>query len=606
MKILVITLPQRDTPSGHPPLGALSIINYARKHSGQDVQVELFNIDAHRPTYEEALEYICKFSPDILGISAVLSTAYAYTKRLSLDIKRLLPDTLIVVGGNLGASAEILLRKAGVDLCVLGEGEKVFLNIINHAKATCHPPSFNKIPGIALLDDSDKFINTGYETPLAAEEIWCVDWADLERDGTLDLYFPIFSVEGLGKKFISLKEGQVNAITRGKKRLGGLACSKGCVSRCTFCHRWDKGIRHIPVDVVMKQLEFYIEKYNVGVVNMLAETFGSDKRWLKEFLEKVKPYNILWAAYGVRTSVVDPDLIRRMKDAGCYCIGYGNETGSSKILEVMEKKVTLQDNYNAAKWTIEAELNNAIQLVIGMPGETPETIRETIEYVNYVIALSPLQDPRNISVNYAQALPGTPLYEFGRACGLIGREADSEEEYLLAISDRDASDPLTTVNFTNYPRLTQLSWNLLIRIEACHSYVNKFGMAHYCSLLLEDNTFGYLPEVVMNELKNNSSPTIPLFFKLLLRGKFNAMVICYPRIFYHLRRFAGFFMLVNMFKRFGAHQALVLCIDYAKYILRMNNRPWKFQYRSLRKIVDEESPQIPTDSIEMKPLRKGR
>ena len=85
------------------------------------------------------------------------------------------------------------------------------------------------------------------------------------------------------------------------------------------------------------------------------------------------------------------------------------------MLEVMEKNVKIEDNYNAAKWTVEAGLGNTIQLVVGMPGESPETIRETIEYCQYCLSLDEEQDPRAISINFAQALPGTPSGRAGRS-----------------------------------------------------------------------------------------------------------------------------------------------------------------------------------------------
>ena len=76
------------------------------------------------------------YEPDVLGISAVVSTAYEYSKRLSCDIKNILPETLIVLGGNMGASANVLLRKTGVDLVVVGEGEQIFLDVVERASKT--------------------------------------------------------------------------------------------------------------------------------------------------------------------------------------------------------------------------------------------------------------------------------------------------------------------------------------------------------------------------------------------------------------------------------------------------------------------------------------
>ena len=136
---------------------------------------------------------------------------------------------------------------------------------------------------------------------------------------------------------------------------------------------------------------------------------------------------VLWCAGAVRTKTVSPDMIAMMKDAGCVSLSYGMETGSPSILEVMEKKTSLQDNMNAQKWTVEAGFNTVVQLVLGMPGESPKTVRETTEFCKYCFTLSPTLNPNNFSINYAQALPGTPLYEYARRSGLIESGLDGEE-----------------------------------------------------------------------------------------------------------------------------------------------------------------------------------
>ena len=118
----------------------------------------------------------------------------------------------------------------------------------------------------------------------------------------------------------------------------------------------------------------------------------------------------------------------------------------------MEKKTTLQDNRNAQQWTVNAGFySTIIQFIIGMPGESPETINETLEFSKWAYTLNENLNPLIFSINYAQALPGTPLYEYGRKLKLIGRDIDSEEEYLIFVSDRDAADVGSVVNFTDYP-----------------------------------------------------------------------------------------------------------------------------------------------------------
>ena len=128
-KILILTTPIRPVPTGFPPIGSLSIITELKKAGYRDI--EFYNIDYLRPDYKDAIAHIKERKPDILGISAVVSTAYAYTKDLSLDIKSELPNTTIILGGNLGASAEIILKKTGVDFVCTGEGEVTILDFVS-------------------------------------------------------------------------------------------------------------------------------------------------------------------------------------------------------------------------------------------------------------------------------------------------------------------------------------------------------------------------------------------------------------------------------------------------------------------------------------------
>jgi len=93
-----------------------------------------YNIDYHRYSEVEIKKHFKVNQYDVIGISSVVSTAYAYTKYLVTLIKEASPNTIIVLGGNLGASAEILLRKAAIDICVVGDGEKIIQHLIKNIK----------------------------------------------------------------------------------------------------------------------------------------------------------------------------------------------------------------------------------------------------------------------------------------------------------------------------------------------------------------------------------------------------------------------------------------------------------------------------------------
>ena len=103
--------------------------------------------------------------------------------------------------------------------------------------------------------------------------------------------------------------------------------------------------------------------------------------------------------------------------------------------------MSVEKNIKALKEIYEARLSTIVQLVIGMPGETDQTIDETIDFILKTMKYYPDPFRKKItymcSVNYAQSLPGTPLYEYAREHGFIGRTIDDEEKYLLKISDKN-------------------------------------------------------------------------------------------------------------------------------------------------------------------------
>jgi len=627
-RALIITTPIRPVPTDFPPIGSLSIVSYVRRHGAGEI--DFYNIDANRPRFEEAVDFIVRFKPDVLGISAVVSTAYEYTKKISLAIKERLPNILIVVGGNLAASAEILLRRTGTDICVLGEGERVFADILRRADTTLKAIDYADIPGLALIDAADTVRNTGYPPSLSRDEVYDIDWSILELTSPISHY-----ICGLHATQQALRRFNHDPRTFEPKRAGKtnllFPTAKGCVARCTFCHRWDKGIRYIPVDTVIERLKYLIDRHNVGFVNMADENFGTDHRWLRELCEKIKPLDILWRVGGMRVNCVTPELIAMMKDAGCCSIVYGMESGSPRILQVMEKKTKQEDNLNAMRWTVGAGLSTVVQLVLGMPGESPETIQETIEFTRWAVLQAPDQNPNNLSVNYAQALPGTPLYEYGRHAGLIGRSLDDEEDYLLRISDKDAHDEFSTLNFTDFPVLETLVWRPRITVETNYAYVRKFGLERYHSSLLKDTDYFSVKNVddgyyanpkrlvdrsgtadtihgVKRRYESDDISRVPGLWDLIKKRHLGLAMICYPVLFYRLRAFLPVMVFLKNFRKYSLRENSRILFDYLKFKLLPMRAETDFshEYKSLRRIVNTDLGELPTDSAAMAPLRKGR
>ena len=621
MKVMIVTTPIRPVPTGFPPFGSLALIKYLRKNGIDDV--EFYNIDGNRPSYDEVLAHIRERKPDVFGISAVVSTAYEYTKRLALDVKAVSPETMIVLGGNLGASANVLLTRAGIDLVALGESERILVNVVNRAHETRTPSEFKDIPGLALLDTDGTLVNTGYEAQLPGEDLYDIDWDDLAQSSNMDLFFPIIDSDGAGLDHLKRDKRYMEPARRGKK-VATLYTAKGCVSRCTFCHRWDKGIRFIPAEVLRPRIEELVTRFNVGFLRIADENFGTNKRWLDTFCETVKEFDLLWGC-GTRVKGVTEEQIDMMRDSGCVSILYGNESGSARMLEVMEKKVNLQSNYDALQWTVERGLDSVVPLVVGMPGESPETVAETIEFCKFATTVDPVQRPTDMSVNYAQALPGTPLYEFARRRAMIGPGIDGEEEYLLAISDRDAHDEYTTLNFTDYPKLMCETWRPRITVEVNYNYLQKFGQDHYRRQFFgeggpfdapgHDSGYYANPKRLMETGGESQSPqdtdaaSRPAsLFHLIRTGHWGLALIFHPVAAYHARSLLLFMVIAKNLREYGTKHSWAMVREYLAFRLTtvLHRRKFEHGYKTLRKIVERDIGAMPGDDPALEALRRGR
>lgn len=600
MNFCICTTPIRPYPTDFPPFGSMAIIQSLRKIG---VTADFYNIDYFRYSHEEVEDYFKKHQFDVVGISAVVSTAYTYTKYLSKLIRSVSPNTLIIVGGNLGASAEILLRKCEVDCCVIGDGEKIIrilLPILDEK-----PLNYKRLmetEGIAFLDEQKNFCFTGFGVKPSAEEVEFPDYSILELDGSISHFIPKISEQrhAFGEQVAP------------DKRRAIVVTTKGCVARCTFCHRFEQGFRALPVYEVEEHLCHLMSRYDVAYVTIGDENFGSDQKVTRELVERFSALGLKWRAAGVRTRTTTKEMLQHWKDNGCTEVIYGVESGSTKMLKVMEKNLTVKENIKALKWTGEVGLSTTIQLVIGMPGENDDTIFETIDFLKevapHIKKWEGIPPSNSISINYAQALPGTPLYEYAREHGLIGSKIDDEEQYLINISDIDAYSEDHFINLTGLPLLKVLMWRPLIGayLDAEH-YRAKNGREKRLNFL---QVVWYYSSVVGNKLyrllrKRPSLKVSDSGYFNISRGIKYAPLLLNPltkKVFYHLLASA---VLIRHIKKplFIIH----LVLEHLRWYFKRDSSMMVKADKSLRKIISIVSTN-PDQTIEdkMLPLRKGR
>lgn len=601
MKICITTTPIRPVPTYFPPFGSLAIIQSLRTIAEE---AEFYNIDYHRYAESEIEAYFKGKQFDVVGISSVVSTAYAYTKFLAALIHRVSPSTVIIVGGNLAASAEILLRKCCVTFCVTGDGEIIIRELITALREGKQDDEhLRDIKGICFLERDGAFHFTGYGDKPSAQDVEDPDYLILEKDGSILHYVPELSDD----RFCS-----IDGSSMGKWVSATVVMTKGCVSRCTFCHRWEKGYRALPQAGVVNHLRFLIDRYNVRYIDLADENFGSDRAQAYTLATSMGKMGLLWRAGGVRSSTVNPEHLKHWKENGCINVTFGTESGSQTMLNVMEKKISVEQNLNALKWTYEAGMGSVIQMILGMPGECDKTVQETIEFLNKAsnyLYLGGGYPSSKISLNYAQALPGTPLYEYGRELGFIGNTIDEEEAYLYRISDTDAYSEDHFVNYTGFPLLKVLMWQqeILAKVDVDYmqrkfnSRLSLLGVAKFYFQLIYSRLRKH-PEQHSDE---DGYTRKSGYYNIHEAGKFAPLLLNpVTKLFFHLLLAIGM-----AFGRKHGRSGFSLIAEYLWWSLKqlfVSSGSDNLPAESLRKVITIQSEMDNPEKDLMIPLRRGR
>ena len=301
-------------------------------------------------------------------------------------LRAALPDTrLAIFGPNVTAEPEPTLKKSAVDFVILGEPEEAIL-LLAQGK---DPAS---IPNLAWLED-DEVQQT--------ERVFPEGWASYPLPARdllpLDLYTIPFA-----------------------RRLPctTMATTRGCPSACTFCptHIWNKRtVRPRPLHLVMQEIDEIVQRYGFKEVVIRDDTFTWNRERVIEFCDllRARNHDLTWRCFAT-VNTVDRDLLFAMAGAGCTQVCYGFESGDPELLSRSGKQTTVEQGREAARWSHEAGLEISGTFLVGMDGETRETVNRSIAFAKEA-KLDYLQ------VNVATPLPGT---SFGRRQDKKGRNSD--------------------------------------------------------------------------------------------------------------------------------------------------------------------------------------
>ncbi len=359
MKVLLV-IPNFDSYLVAPQLGVLYISSYLKKHGVDVVVVEGLRDNL---TDQQILDKINEEKPDAVGIHC-LTGFYKTVVRLSNLIKEN-GHTCIIGGAHPTFMPYTTLSESKADYVICGEGEIPFLKLAQNNFVN------NMIKGVYSLSDlkNDDFQTDGKPVAKAEyvenlDDIPFPDWDQIPPSS-----YP-HSPHGLFAKGYPI---------------GVIIASRGCPYQCTFCSSknfYDK-VRFRSPENVVEEIKYQIEKFGIKELQ-----FTDDNLTLKEdYIIKVcnlmleNNINIPWSTpNGVRADRVNKEIILLMKKAGCYMLDFGIESANPQILKTIKKGETIEQIEHSINLAHELGMITIGNFIFGLPGETKETIEETINF----------------------------------------------------------------------------------------------------------------------------------------------------------------------------------------------------------------------------------
>jgi anaerobic magnesium-protoporphyrin IX monomethyl ester cyclase len=467
--------PEKLIGSGQVPRLAPIYLARWMERSGYGPECcDFFDICSLNPSEEEIRAYFRAQQPDVIGISAIFVFSYKYVKQAARIAREECPNAWIVVGGHLAAVAHIILQKTEADLCVAGDGELPWVALLDYVKRngrTLRYEELEKIPGIAFTNADGSFRFNGFAAGIPGFDIPLTDY-DLLRSGLknraelLDIYF----YAHFDPIMVASHPGFSDPIK--PIRGANMFTSKGCVARCTFCQRAAKGYRTISLKKIEEHVVMLKERFGIGFISLLDENFGSDRKHAFAIAELMKKYDILWVAGGVRVNTFSFSDLKLLKENNCTGITYGIESGSQAMIDVMEKKITIAQTVEALANCIKLDMPvTRLKVLLGLPGETEETVRETGHFLATVAHLLGAHPNRlGFTTTYVIPIPGTPLYEYGQQVGVIPADLNGEEGYIESLASLIDADKGEYVNLSGAPAKEAFFWDILAQMEASRVY----------------------------------------------------------------------------------------------------------------------------------------
>ena len=338
------------------PIGLLSLAAWLDQHGHQTVVHDCLGPFAP-PTIEENADIILATDPELIGFSTTTS-AFMEAVDMALHIKRLRPQLKIVFGNaHVSSLGEPLLRHfQEIDYLCIGEGEGAMLDL-----ADGKPVS--EIPNLMYRDGASIIANPRRQRILDLDELPFPAYEKLL--GFPDAYhLPLFAY---------VKKSGATMIT-----------SRGCPYTCSFCDRtvFERLYRVNSAKYIYNHMKHLRDAFGVYHINFYDDLFTAQPKRVFELCDLLieNPLGMQFNC-AIRTGHTSDEMLQRLKQAGALMVSMGIESADPAMMERHKAGVTLESVKRTVEQIHAAGLRAKGLFIFGMPGETPETVRTTSDFI---------------------------------------------------------------------------------------------------------------------------------------------------------------------------------------------------------------------------------
>ncbi|MGQ9588152.1 MAG: B12-binding domain-containing radical SAM protein [Thermoplasmata archaeon] len=376
-----------------PPLN-LMYLAAALEEAGFPVRIVDANLQEESPG--EIARQIRAMAADIVGLTAAtatIKTALQYVR----EIKRAIPDTFTIIGGPHASflPIETLQMERRLDAVVIGEGEQTIVDLANACDA--RNGSTTNIKGIAyrIREGKDEKIIVNDPRPLIE---------DLDSVPFPARHLVPFNEYGIFNKGTTI---------------GVMITSRGCPYACEYCassHLMGRMIRFRSPKNVVDEVEELKNRYRADTIEFIDDNFMINRKRALEIGSELKARGLdVSLLASSRVNTVDRELLKSLRSAGLSTVYLGVESGSQRILDLMNKRITLAHAEKAVSDAREAGIKTLASFILGYPGETVDDMRATIRFATKL-------DPDYAQFSVLTPYPGTPIFHRLREKGLLATE----------------------------------------------------------------------------------------------------------------------------------------------------------------------------------------